>query len=122
MKKSKKVEKAQSRIASYLEKETRRLEKILSVEIDGKSPAAQIHARLRERQAVALADAKLLEKLNASKAKTGEPKSEKITTKKTSETKKRTTPRRAAPRTGASRAKAAAKPKAQAGSARPSGN
>lgn len=65
MKKSKKLKKDLSRLASYLKKETARLEKLMAHAIDSDISTADVWRRLQDRQRAALAD---LDAIRASEA------------------------------------------------------
>lgn len=122
MKKSNRPEKAQIRIAAYLEKETRRLEKILSLEIAENSPAANLYARLRDRHSVALSDLKDIQKLQAAGKKAKDKNTKKASDKKASEKKKIPSRKPRAKSAGTAAARPSAKAKAAIKSQRSTAN
>lgn len=122
VKKSNRPEKAQIRIAAYLEKETRRLEKILSLEIAENSPAADLYARLRERQSAALSDLKTIQKLQAASKKTKDKDTQKASDKKDAGKKKTTSSKTRAKAVGLAAARPSEKAKAAPKSSRSKGD
>jgi hypothetical protein len=118
VKKSNRPEKAQSRIASYLEKEVRRLEKILSLEIAENSPAANLFARLRDRHSAALSDLKAIQKLQAASKKAKDKDAKKASDKKAAGKQKTTSSKPRAKSAGRAAARPSAKAKATPKSSR----
>ena len=122
VKKSNIPEKAQSRIASYLEKEVRRLEKILSLEIAENSPAAGLYARLRDRHSAALSDLKTIQKLQSASKKAKDKDAKKASDKKDAGKKKIAESKPRTKSAGRAAVKPSAKTKAAPKSQRSTGN
>jgi hypothetical protein len=118
VKKSNRPEKAQIRIAAYLEKETRRLEKILSLEIAENSPVANVFARLRDRHSAALSDLKAIQKLQAASKKAKDKDAKKASDKKAAGKQKTTSSKPRAKSAGRAIARPSAKAKAAPKSSR----